>query len=166
MRIAPDGGATIVDDGRPQPAELRARLGEMAGTGPGHPVAGGASWSGTLTLPRTGGAVAGGGGGSMTATFHFDSLSRGGDVAHVSMRGALGTGGSAGEGARGGDQRGAARVEMSGVVTGTMAIDRRRGWMTDARTTLTVRALVAPPAGTAGQPTEVRLRMTQWLRTR
>ena len=46
-----------------------------------------------------------------------------------------------------------------------MTIDRVRGWMTDARTTLTVTTVIDPPQGSAGPPMRVRLRMTQWLRT-
>jgi len=156
LRIAPDGSAELVGDGG-EPAELRALFTQMPATLPPRPVAVGESWTRTMEVPRP---DAEGDAGTLTATFRLDSLGRGGDVAYVTMRGSLGSAAGRRRGAA------AATVEMSGVVVGSMTIDRRRGWMTDARTTLSVRSVVAPPPGTSGAPTHVRLKMTQWLRTK
>ena len=155
LRLAPDGSAELVDDGRPQPAELRALFGHMPATLPPRAVAVGETWTRRIELPRPDGEPRA----ALAATFRLDSLSRGDGLAHVSMHGSLGRA----PGARAGDST--ARVTMSGIVTGGMTIDRSRGWMTDARTTLTVTSVIAPPPGTAGPPMRVRLRMTQWLRT-
>ena len=156
LRMAPDGAAELVDDGQPQPAELRALFARMPATLPPRPVVVGETWTRTMELPGASGIASAG---ALTATFRLDSLARGGELAYVSMHGALGRS----PGARGGDA--ASRVTMSGVVSGGMTIDRPRGWMTDARTTLTVTSIVAPPPGVAGPPLRVRLRMTQWLRS-
>ncbi|MFL5575276.1 MAG: DUF6263 family protein [Gemmatimonadaceae bacterium] len=162
LRLAPDGAAAVVDDGEGQQSpELRAVFAQMPATLPPRPVAAGETWTRTMDIPGAG-AAGGAGGGTLTATFRLDSLSRGGDVAWVSMRGALARPPAA-PGAVG-DAAGA-RVNMTGTVAGTMTIDRRRGWMTDARTTLTVRSVVAPLAPDHGEPMRVRMKMTQWLRT-
>jgi hypothetical protein len=155
LRLAPDGSAELLDDGQPQPVELRALFERMPATLPPRAVAVGETWSRRMELPRPGGQT----GSALTATFRLDSLARGGELAYVSMHGSLGRA----PGGRAGDSTG--RVTMSGVVKGGMTIDRARGWMTDARTTLTVTTVIAPPPGTAGPPMRVRLRMTQWLRT-
>ena len=155
LHLAPDGSAELVDDGRRPPAELYALFERMPATLPPRAIAVGETWTRRLDLPGPDGAT----GGSLTATFRLDSLSHGGGLAYVSMHGSLGRS----PGARGGDS--SARVTMSGIVKGGMTIDRTRGWMTDARTTLTVTTVIAPPAGAAGPPMRVRLRMTQWLRT-
>lgn len=156
FHLAPDGSAELVDDGRPQPAELRALFEHMPATLPARAVAVGETWKRRIDLPGPGGAP----GGALTASFRLDSLSAAGDLAYVSMSGSLGRA----SGARGGGDS-TSRVSMSGVMKGGMTIDRGRGWMTDARTTLTVTTVIAPPAGATEPPTRVRLRMTQWLRT-
>ena len=158
LRLAPDGSASIADGDVAQAPELRAVVAQMPATLPRRPVAPGETWTRTMELPRAAGRS---GGGSLTATFRLDSVARGGDVAYVSMRGALARDSAS---ASGGSADGT-RVEMSGAVTGAMTIDRRRGWMTDARTTLTVRSLVTPPPGARSTPMTVRMKMTQWLRT-
>lgn len=155
FRLAPDGSAELVDDGRAQPAELRALFEHMPATLPARAVAVGETWKRRIDLPGPGGAP----GGALSATFRLDSLSPAGDLAYVSMNGSLGRA----PGARGGDST--SRVTMNGIVKGGMTIDRGRGWMTDARTTLTATTVIAPPPGAAGPPMRVRLRMTQWLRT-
>jgi hypothetical protein len=159
LHLSPDGTASVLDDdGAPQSPELRAVFAQMPATLPPRPVAPGESWTRTMDIPRAGAA---GSGGTLIANFRLDSLARGGEVAYVSMRGTLSRPPAAAGGASD-----AARGDMSGTVTGTMTIDRRRGWMTDARTTLTVRSLVAVPAtGPRAEPMRVRMKMTQWLRT-
>lgn len=154
LHLTPDGAASVVDDGdETQSPELRAVFAQMPATLPPKPVSAGETWTRTMEIPSAGGGA--GGGGTLTATFRLDSLSRGGDVAYVSMRGSLSRPPASP----------AARVNMTGTVAGTMQIDRRRGWMTDARTTLTVNSLVTPPVAARGGPMRVRMKMTQWLRT-
>jgi hypothetical protein len=58
--------------------------------------------------------------------------------------------------------QGAQVVETSGTITGTVLMDRKRGWITDARTLIDLRSLVQEPKARA--PIRVRLRITQWMR--
>jgi hypothetical protein len=53
-------------------------------------------------------------------------------------------------------------MDMTGTVSGSVTVDRRRGWITDARTLITVRSLVFASKG--GSPIRVRTRITQWMR--
>jgi hypothetical protein len=53
-------------------------------------------------------------------------------------------------------------MDMTGTVSGSVTVDRRRGWITDARTLITVRSLVFAAHG--GSPIRVRTRITQWMR--
>jgi len=78
----------------------------------------------------------------------------------VSLRGTLSR-----DGAADSTQHGLT-VAMTGAVVGSMVIDRRRGWLTDAHTTLTVRSTVAPRpgAGAGARPMKLRMKVTQWLR--
>jgi hypothetical protein len=57
-----------------------------------------------------------------------------------------------------------ARFVTSSVLTGTMQVDRRRGWMTDSRTTVAVHSVATPPPGSTAQPVHFRMKITQWLR--
>jgi hypothetical protein len=126
---------------------------------PRAPVAVGESWTRTMELPG-GGAAPGrvGRGGGLVAIFRLDSLTRNGELAHISLRGTLARDGAPDEFPHG------LSFAMTGAVVGTMVVDRRRGWMTDARTTLTVRSTVAPRPGTGARPMKVRMKVTQWLR--
>jgi hypothetical protein len=54
-------------------------------------------------------------------------------------------------------------VQTSGSVTGNILIDRRRGWIADARTVISLRSLVYPKAQKA-LPVRVRMKITQWMR--
>ena len=93
----------------------------------------------------------------MTATFHFDSLTKGGDLAFLSVQGKLTRQPT--------PQKGAATptVEMNGTLTGTVTVDRRRGWITDARSQIHVRSML-PATKADREPIRVRLKITQWMR--
>jgi hypothetical protein len=156
LHVAPDGGTKLVPDGRDLSPELTGLFAQMPATLPRSAVALGDVWSRKMDIPAAGHRGAAGAG-ALTATFRLDSLTRGGDIAHISMRGSLSRDG-AGEAPRG------MKVVQTGIVVGTMAVDRRRGWMTDARTTLTVHSVVTPPTGHDAEPMKVRMKVTQWLR--
>jgi len=94
---------------------------------------------------------------TLSATFAFDSLSRSGELAFVSLRGRL---------VKAGNTAGSKEVgvvETSGWVTGQVLIDRRRGWITDARTTFLLESLVYPADRTKA-PVRVRMTISQWMR--
>jgi hypothetical protein len=154
LHVAPDGGTKVVDEGDQLAPELRGLFAQMPATLPRSAVSVGDVWTRTMDIPGARGAHRTGG---LAATFRLDSLTRGGDLAHVSMRGSLSRDGP-GEAPRG------VKVVQAGIVVGTMAIDRRRGWMTDVRTTLTVHSVVTPPGNPTAEPMKVRMKVTQWLR--
>jgi hypothetical protein len=149
VRVAPDGATELLGDdvGR---EDLRELFAQMPATLPREKVAVGDRWTREMPLPPPGGTV--------KAIFRLDSLSRRGEVAWVSMTGAI-TRDSVAE------PRTGATVRMTGRVTGTLTVDRARGWLTSSRTTIVVNSTMTPPAGAKGAPARFRMRVTQWMRT-
>jgi hypothetical protein len=135
LRVAPDGATMLepVDTGTVAP-QLRATLAEMPAMLPRKSVRVGRTWKCDVQLPMPPGE-----GGALKATFRLDSLSRNGDLAYVSLRGTI--------------RRDAPPTVTTGLVTGTLVVDRRRGWLTDSRATIHV---------TSGA---MQLMITEWLRT-
>jgi len=158
LRVAPDGATQVVGGGDDLTPELRAAFAQMPAMLPRTAVTVGESWTRTMELPSAGPPGAPPRGGALVATFRLDSLTRGGELAHVSMRGTIARDGAPDEFPHG------LTFAMTGAVVGTMVLDRRRGWMTDAHTTMTVKSTVAPRPGSGGRPMKVRMKVTQWLR--
>jgi hypothetical protein len=157
MSVAPDGGAKVVD-GADANEELKALFSQMPGTLPRYAVSVGDKWSRSMAIPvgpnkkQTNSTV--------RAVFRLDSLADDGGLAYISMQGTLShdvkSGGSAPKGTT---------HDMSGTIVGTVLLDRRRGWITDSRTEMTVRSLVSPTMGSISRPMPVRMKVTQRLRT-
>jgi hypothetical protein len=158
LRIAADGSMDLREDGRSDAGpELRGLFASMPPTLPREPVAVGETWHRTIPVPSAadGGIRAGT---MLRAVFTLDSLARGGDVAYISMRASL--------------EREVpheklppgARFVTNGIITGTMQVDRRRGWMTDSRTTVSVHSVATPPPGSKAEPVHFRMKVSQWLR--
>lgn len=128
---------------------------QLPATLPTEPLAPGASWSRNVEIPLPatpdGRATA-----TLNATFRFDSLSRSGEFAHLSVRGRLMRSGALPGGTGG-------FVQTSGDVSGKILIDRRRGWISDARTVVTLRSLVST-RDNKSPPMRVRVKITQWMR--
>lgn len=159
LRVAADGSMDIEEDGSAAAAtpELRGLFASMPPTLPREPVAVGATWHRTIPVPT---AAAGSlrAAGMLRAVFTLDSTSRGGEVAFISMRASL-------------EQEvphdrlpPGARMTSTSVITGTMQVDRKRGWMTDSRTTVSVHSVATPPPGSKDLPVQFRMKITQWLR--
>lgn len=156
FRVAKDGSTMPVGThgwGKSQ----AGLLAQMPATLPQKPIAPGETWSSAMDVPLGTGGDDGRGTATLTATFRFDSLSRSGELAFLSVRGRLiRSSTSAREGV-------ASIVESSGSVTGHVLVDRRRGWITEARTTVLVRSLVIP-ADRGRPPMRVEMTISQWLR--
>jgi hypothetical protein len=154
LRLGADGTVESARDARgvPLPRDVADAMSAMPAVFPGRPVAVGETWTRELPLP-TGGTLGARGAGRVNAVFRLDSLDRAGTLAYVSMRGEIRPDGP-GEG-----------VQLSGVVTGAMLVDRLRGWMTDSHFVVTVRSLVTPPPATGLAPMRFVTRVTQRLRT-
>ncbi len=114
----------------------------------------GASWQRVVQLPLPA-TPHSRGSATLNATFVFDSLSHSGEFAHLSVRGRLSRSGATGAGG--------GQVQTSGEVSGSILIDRRRGWISDARTVVTLRSLVST-RDKRTPPSRVRVKITQWMR--
>lgn len=154
LRIAPDGATEILGGDVTGNAELNALFSQMPATLPNMPVSVGQSWSRVMVAPI--GAGTDKEGGRLRATFKLDSLSRTGDLAYVSLNGIL----SRPPGAK----DGWATLSLSGSINGGLVIDRKRGWITDARMAYVVRSTIAPTADTTAAAMRFRMKVTQWVR--
>ena len=153
LRIEPDGATEVV--GGDRGAELNAVFSQMPATLPETPVAVGQSWSRVMEAPLAG-PPAVGTAGTLHVRFRLDSLSSNGESAHVSLTGTLSPSGSS--------QDALGTLTMSGTMDGGLVIDRRRGWITEARMTYLVRSVLTPPAGSNATALRFRMKVTQWMR--
>lgn len=157
FRIAPDGATTVTGADAWAGSAVGSFLSQLPATLPSDAVAPGATWNRSVEIPLAatpdGRSTA-----TLTATFRFDSLSRSGEFAYLSLKGRLVRSGPM-QGAPGGF------VQTSGTVAGSILIDRRRGWITDAHTVISLRSLIAPKTrGVGAAPVRVRMKITQWMR--
>ena len=154
LQLGADGSVEQARDARGVPVtrDLADAMAAMPAVFPRRPVQVGEEWTRELPLP-TGGPLGTRGSGRVNATFRLDSLDRGGNLAFVSMRGAI---------VPDPENQG---MRISGEVTGAMQLDRQRGWMTDSRFTVLVRSLVTPPPSSGVSPMRFVTRVTQRLRT-
>jgi hypothetical protein len=166
LHVAPDGATKVAEDAYALP--LRNAMTQMPATLPRDPVEIGQSWVRTMEIPVAGPGDPGGSA-ALSGTFRLDSVSRGGDIAYVSLTGRLarstnvpyganrsatGTGGS-------GKQRSAV-LSTSGSITGSMVIDRTRGWITDVRTSVISRSLLQETTS-AGNSVKMWMKISQWV---
>ena len=155
FRVATDG-STSAGDGIWGAQQQGAMLTQMPATLPRRPITPGTTWTSAMEVPLAG-TTEGKGATTLTATFRFDSLSRSGELAFLSVRGRLSRSST-------GSRDGAASItETSGTMTGYVLVDRRRGWITDARTTVSMRSLVIPTAKEK-PPMRVQVTISQWMR--
>lgn len=157
FRVSPNGSA-YVPSARGKAIPSAAIAAQMPGTLPLRSIAPGAEWTSVLQVPLAS-SVDPKGMATLSATFTFDSLSRSGELAFLSVRGRL----MKAEADVAPSAGGRSAVETSGTVTGHILLDRRRGWITDARTTFSLFSLVTP-ADPTKPPVRVRMTISQWLR--
>jgi hypothetical protein len=156
LRIAPDGATEFVGRDAEGAPELRALFAQMPATLPNTPIAVGYSWSRVMVAPIDPALATKGGGGKLHATFTLDSLSKNGESAYVSVVGTLSRPPSS--------KDGWASLTMSGSMNGGLVIDRRRGWINDARVTYVVRSVLTPMSGSTAAAMRFRMKVTQWAR--
>lgn len=158
VRVTPDG-AMRVNDPPPGAMELGATLAAMPGMLPGEAVRVGDRWERDIVLPSI--PVSGyRADGVVRARFRFDSLSRGGRDAWVSMEGSLHRDGPSRELAAG------TRVIIAGTMRGVLVVDRQRAWIVDARTTMDVQSEVSQGPGSSQTPVVLDLRIQQRVRVK
>jgi hypothetical protein len=153
LRVAPDGATEILAGDAGAGSELNALFSQMPATLPAAAIEVGRSWQRVMMAPVAPGAK---GGGKLQATFTLDSLSKNGDWAYVTLVGTLSR--------RPTEADAKGLLSMSGSMTGWLVFDRRRGWITEARTTYDVRSVVAPSAASGATQLRFRMKVTQWMR--
>jgi hypothetical protein len=159
FRVSPNGSAAVPSSrGRGGMVPSGPLATQMPATLPSRAIPPGTSWNSTLNVPLAS-SVDPGGSATLVATFSFDSLSRSGELAFLSIRGRLMK--AANDPPT--QPAGKPMVETSGTVVGHVLLDRRRGWITDARTTFSLYSLVSP-ADPSKAPMRVRMTISQWLR--
>ncbi len=157
FRVAPNGSA-YVPSGRGNAVPSAALASHMPATLPARAISPGDTWSSVLQVPLAS-SVDPKGSATLVATFTLDSLSKSGELAFLSMRGRL----MKADNDAKEPTSGRSIVETSGTVVGQVLLDRRRGWITDARTTFSLFSLVTP-ADPTKPPVRVRMTISQWLR--
>ncbi|MFL5502074.1 MAG: DUF6263 family protein [Gemmatimonadaceae bacterium] len=158
LRVSPDGGMEVVRDTDPS-SELQEIFGGMPAMLARQAVKVGEKWTREMQIPLSGEP---GANGLVKATFRLDSLGRNGDIAYVSLHGTMSRLNSSGAAVPD------ASYTTSGTLSGTIQIDRRLGWITDSRSSITVRSTIASTQGRKGEPPrapmQVRTKITQWIR--
>lgn len=154
FRVALDGSTSLVGPEKSASPKVGAFLAQLPATLPREPITIGTTWTRVMEIPLSGADTRGSA--LMSATFRFDSLSKSGDLAWLSMTGRVTRTIAPRKDDTGPD------MDMTGTVSGSVTVDRRRGWITDARTLITVRSLVF--AAKSGSPVRVRTKITQWMR--
>jgi len=158
LRISPDGTVSLADttDTTPDVAETMSL---MPAAFPRGPVEVGYTWSREMPVPAGGRATPGA---AMSAWLHtkfrLDSVSRRGTIAYISMRGEMSPDPDAGL------VQGAGPVLEKGTVTGTMLVDRVRGWLTESQFTIVAHSVVRVP-GTDDTVMRFETRVTQRMKT-
>jgi len=158
LRISPDGTVSLADttDTAPDVAETMSL---MPAAFPRGPIEVGYTWSREMPVPAGGRAAPGGATSAWLHTkFRLDSLTHHGAIAYVSMRGEMSPDPDAGL------TQGAAPVLEKGTVTGTMLVDRVRGWLTESQFTIIAHSVVRVP-GSEDTVLRFETRVTQRMKT-
>jgi len=155
FRVAPDGSVSMMQmDGAPR--EVAQVVSLMPATFPKTPITVGDVWTREMSLPvgtQLGAQMSA----KLQVKFRFDSVARGGQLAFVSMRGDMhpATGPGAASGA----------VLEKGLVSGTMVLDQRRGWLKESWFSIVVTSSLSAAASSSAQPIRMQMRITQHMHT-
>lgn len=152
VRMAPDGTVSIAEPQANISREVTDLVSIMPASFPRGSVAVGDTWLREMPIPPspTMGVPLGG---MVKAAFKLDSITSDGNVAFLSMKGTMHPLSDAIASAN--------PRALVGSVTGSMIVDRRRGWLSESRFRIETRASV-PAIGTTS-PMQFRLRITQHM---
>jgi len=157
LRVATDGAIEVVDDGDPH-SDIRRIFAEMPSVLPRNAVAVGDTWTKQMPIPVGGYAP---NDRAMKATLQFDSLSRTGEVAFISVRGKISESGEAHRALTG-------AISTTGTFTGSIQLNRALGWITDTRSEITLQSEVPDEQTGVNQqsrkPVKVQTRVSVWSR--
>lgn len=148
LKLLPDGTVSVAEDG----ANVSKQVGEvvslMPASFPRGSVTIGDTWLREMPIP------AGTDGGKpmiVRAAFRLDSVSTDYDIAYLSLRGSVQATSAVTSSA------------VNGSVTGSMTVDRRRGWLSASRFTIQLRTLI--PSSVANEPPlQYLMKVTQQMR--
>jgi len=153
VRMAPDGTVSIAEPQASISREVTDLVAIMPASFPRGSVAVGDTWLREMPIPPStsmGVPL----GGMVKAAFRLDSVTPDGNVAFLSMKGTMHP---LSDAIASSDPR-----ALVGSITGSMIVDRRRGWLSQSRFLIETRATL-PPVGTTA-PMQFRLRITQHMR--
>jgi hypothetical protein len=149
LKLQPDGTVNVADSEAGVSKQVGELVSLMPASFPRGSVTIGDTWLREMPLPPDG---ATGVPLVVRAAIRLDSISTDYDVAYLSMRGNVVDADTAGP-----------HRTPTGRVTGSMVVDRRRGWLSASRFTITLRTLVPGPE--AGMPpSQVLIRVIQQMR--
>jgi hypothetical protein len=154
LRLFFDGTVAVAEDQGSVPRAVNDLVSVMPASFPKGTVAVGDTWLREMPIPPTT-ALGVPLGGVVKAAFRLDSVSKDGEIAYLTMRGTLQ---QAAESAM--IDRGA----LTGSVNGSMIVDRRRGWLSESRFLVQMRATVLSLGAARAAPMEFRMRITQHMR--
>jgi hypothetical protein len=156
FRVMPDGTVGMLTTGDGAPKEVAQVVSLMPATFPKSRIKVGESWMRDMPLPD-GTQIGAHLSGKLHCTFRLDSLTHEGEWAFVSMRGDM-------EPAKG---PGAASnsVLESGMVSGTMLVDQKRGWLTESWFNIVVNTAQTFAPSTGVLSMRVHTRITQHMHT-
>ena len=153
LRMAPDGTIGIAGAQPVVPREVSDLVAMMPASFPRGPVGVGDTWVREMPIPPS--PVMGVPlGGLVKAAFRLDSIGANGDVAWVTMRGTMHP---LTDAVAVSDPR-----AVLGTVSGSMVVDRHRGWLSESRFLVETRATL--PAVGGGAPMQLRLKITQHMK--
>ena len=151
-RISPEGATDLLEGADAVTPDVAAMFSSMPATLPDYSVNVGDSWNRAMRVPIYGQAP-GKPEAMVHAEFRLDSVRARKGEAFISMRGVI----TRDAGAQRTEER---TVDTIGTIIGGMLVNSERGWITDSRTTITVKSQLSP-ASPQSAPMQFQLRMTQ-----
>jgi len=151
LRLSPDGTVGVADGQAKVAKEVTDLVAGMPASFPRGSVAIGDTWLREMPIPPSA-SLGVPLGGVVKAAFRLDSMSTDGDMAYLSLRGTV---------SQSGVPAAVDNGALTGSVRGSMVVDRRRGWLSESRFLVQMRATVTP-AGAA--PMQFRMKITQHMR--
>ena len=155
FHVLPDGSVSMMQaDGAPR--EVAQVVSLMPATFPKMPIAVGETWTREMSLPvgtQLGAQLSA----RLQVKFRLDSVAAKSRLAYISMHGdmrpAVGPGSASGA------------VLEKGLVSGTMLLDQKRGWLKESWFNIVVSSSLKPAPATNAQPIRMQMRITQHMHT-
>lgn len=160
LRISPDGTVSLADTSGDVSRDVAEAVSLMPAAFPHGPVEVGYTWSREMPLPGNGQVVAGNTSAAawLHTKFRLDSVSRRGTYAYISVRGEMNPDPDADRATAVGP------VLEKGSISGTMVVDRARGWLTESQFTVIAHSIVRVP-GSEDTVMRFETRVTQRMKT-